>query len=108
MSDGFRDPIFRGCTRPAMFAGVPMIPFLLITGAFLLLSVWTFYLISGDVSLFLCMVYLPLLAAMREVTKKDDQRLRQLMMRLKMRQPQRAARQMWGAISYSPLRYKKR
>lgn len=108
MTDAFRDPIFRGCTRPAMFAGVPMIPFLLITGAFLLLSVWTFYLISGYVSLFLCMVYLPLLAAMKDVTKKDDQRLRQLMMRLKIRYRQRGARQMWGAISYSPLRYKKR
>ena len=91
-----------------MFAGVPMLPFLLVTGSFLLTSAWTFYIISGYVSLFLCMVYVPLLTTMREVTKKDDQRLRQLMMRLKMRYRQRAARQMWGAISYSPLRYKKR
>jgi type IV secretion system protein VirB3 len=54
------------------------------------------------------MAYIPLLAAMREVTKKDDQRLRQLMMRLKMRYRQQAARKTWGAVSYSPLRYKKR
>lgn len=85
-----------------------MFPFLLVTGAFMLLSVWTFYLISGYFSLFLCMAYIPILIAMREVTKKDDQRLRQLMMRLKMRYRQQAARQLWGAISYSPLRYKKR
>jgi type IV secretion system protein VirB3 len=68
----------------------------------------TFYIINGYVSLFLCMAYIPLLMAMREVTKKDDQRIRQLMMRVKMRYRQRAARQTWGAISYSPLRYKKR
>ena len=91
-----------------MFAGVPMLPFLLVSGAFLMLSIWSFYLISGYFSLFLCMAYAAVLIAMREVTKKDDQRLRQLMLRLKMRHRQQAARKAWGAVSYSPLRYKKR
>lgn len=91
-----------------MFAGVPMLPFLLITGAFMILAVWTFYLVSGYVSLFLAMAYIPLFVTMRSVTKKDDQRLRQLMMRARMRVRQRAIHGMWGAISYSPIRYKRR
>ncbi|MDQ1829846.1 type IV secretion system protein VirB3 [Massilia scottii] len=105
---GFRDPIFRGCTRPAMFAGVPMLPFLLITGVFLMLTVWTFYLVSGYVSLFLVMAYFPIFVTMRAVTKKDDQRLRQMLMRARMRVRQQAGRQIWGAISFSPIRYKRR
>ena len=49
MSDGFRDPIFKGCTRPAMLGGVPTIPLILICGLTLLCAVWSFYLVSGYV-----------------------------------------------------------
>ena len=104
----FRDPIFKGCTRPAMFAGVPMLPFLLVTGTFLILTVWTFYLVSGYMSLFLVIVYVPVCVTMRQVTKKDDQRLHQLLMRTQMRLRQRSGRVLWGAASYAPLRYKRR
>ncbi len=105
---GFNDPFFKGCTRPAMFADVPMIPFLLVTGIFLLLAVWLFYLISPYVTLLLVIAYVPILIWMRQVTKKDDQRLRQMMMRARMRVRQRAGRALWGAISFSPIRYKRR
>jgi type IV secretion system protein VirB3 len=106
--DTFQDPIFRGCTRPPMFMRVPLVPFLLVSGAFLLLTVWTFYFLSGYVALFLLMVYLPLLLTMRAITRKDDQRLRQLMLRLRMRVRHGRSRHMWGAYSYSPIDYKKR
>lgn len=104
----YRDPIFRGCTRPAMFAGVPMVPFLLVSGLFILLAMWSFYLVSGYVSLFLGMAYVPIVVTMRQVTKKDDQRLRQMMMRARMRVRQMAVRRRWGAVSLSPIRYKRR
>jgi type IV secretion system protein VirB3 len=106
--DTFDDPIFRGCTRPAMLARVPMLPFLTVTGAFLLLAVWTCYLISAYVALFLVLAYAPLLVTMREMTRKDDQRLHQLMLQLRMRWHQYFARRQWGACTYSPLRYKRR
>lgn len=106
--DTFADPIFRGCTRPAMLARVPMLPFLLVTGGFLLLAVWTFYLVSGYLALFVALVYAPVLVAMRALTKKDDQRLRQLMMQARMRWNQYHLRRAWGAYSYSPMRYKRR
>jgi type IV secretion system protein VirB3 len=91
-----------------MFAGVPMIPFMLVGGLFLLLAVWTFYLLSPYVSLLLAIAYIPIVITMRQITKKDDQRLRQIMMRLRMRVRQQAGRDTWGAVSFSPIRYKTR
>jgi len=67
---GFRDPIFRGCTRPAMLVGVPMIPLLIITGTFMLASMWCMYLVSVYVSLFLIIAYVPIVVTMRQITKR--------------------------------------
>jgi type IV secretion system protein VirB3 len=103
----FRDPIFRGCTRPATFAGVPMLPFLLVTGGFLIATGWTCYLASAYLGLFLAMTYLPILMTMRAVTKKDDQRLRQLLMHARMRWRHYASVRQWDAVSYCPLRFKR-
>lgn len=104
----YRDPIFRGCTRPAMLAGVPMVPLLLVSGAFLLVAMWCIYLVSPYVSMFLAFIYVPILITMRQITKKDDQRMRQLMLRLRMRLRHGAGRELWGTTSYAPLRFKKR
>ena len=108
MPENFQDPIFRGCTRPAMLAGVPMLPMILVSGVMLILSFWSFYLVSGYVTLFILMVYIPIIMAMRHVTKKDDQRLKQLLQRAIMRLRHKQSRRHWGAISFSPIRYKKR
>ncbi|CAH0356078.1 Type IV secretion system protein virB3 [Aquabacterium sp. CECT 9606] len=91
-----------------MIAGVPMIPLMLITGVFLLLAVWMFYLVSPYITLFLLIAYIPLFITMRQITKKDDQRLRQMMLRLRMRVRQRSGKALWGAVSFSPIRYKRR
>jgi type IV secretion system protein VirB3 len=108
--DSFRDPFFKGCTRPAMFpgVGVPLLPFLLVTGVFILAGMWLFYLASGYVTLLLLLIYIPLMAWMRQVTKKDDQRLSQLLKRARMRVRQQAGKALWGAVSFSPIRYKRR
>ncbi|WP_151745292.1 type IV secretion system protein VirB3 [Acinetobacter calcoaceticus] len=105
---GFSDPIFRGCTRPAMMFGVPMLPFLLLTGAVILLAGWSFYLFSPYFCLFLIAVYLPVYFWLRQITKKDDQRLKQVMMRWRMRFRQIGNHRHWGAISYSPIKFKNR
>lgn len=91
-----------------MFMGVPMIPFVLVSGIVLILAVWLFYLISPYVTLFVILTYIPIVVWMRQITKKDDQRLKQMLMRARMRGRQRAGRALWGAISYSPIRYKRR
>ena len=69
MSDGFRDPIFKGCTRPAMLGGVPTIPLILICGLTLLCAVWSFYLVSGYLSLFLLLIAIPVVVG----DARDDQ-----------------------------------
>mgnify|MGYP003438997624 FL=1 len=91
-----------------MLGGVPTLPLILICGLTLLLSVWSFYFVSGYVSLFMVLMAIPVVVTMRGITKKDDQRLRQVMMRARMRLRHLASRATWGAISYGPLKFKMR
>nr|WP_255490448.1 VirB3 family type IV secretion system protein [Duganella sp. SG902] len=98
-----QDPFFRGCTRPAMLVGVPLVAMVPITCAFMLLGVWSAFLISGYVLLLLALLYLRLIVALRAITRKDDQRLRQLWLRARMRALHGANRLRWGAYSYGPL-----
>jgi len=102
--DDFHDPFFRGTTRPAMLFGVPLMWMVLLTGAVLLAGLWSLYLLSPYVTLFLALLYLPLVLWMRMVTRHDDQGLRQLLLRARMRGGRQANRLRWGAYSYSPCR----
>lgn len=106
-SNAARHRFFKGCTRPAMFMGVPLVPFLLVSGAALLAAVWSFYLVSAYLALLIAIACAPIVLAMRLVTKRDDQRLRQLLLRARLR-TRHANRGRWGAVSYAPLRFKKR
>jgi len=103
--DIFQDPFFRGCTRLAMLFGVPLLPMVLVSGGFALAGVWLAYLLSAYWLLLLTLLYLPLLLTMRDITRRDDQRLHQLLLRARMRLRMGAARRRWGAYSYSPCRY---
>lgn len=103
--DNFHDPFFRGCTRPAMLFGVPLMLMVLTSGAFMLAGAWGAFLFSRYVLLILGLLYLPLLLAMRAVTRQDDQRLRQLFLRGRMRWRMALVRLRWGTYSYSPCRY---
>ena len=91
-----------------MLGGVPIVPLILIGGLTLLVSVWLYYLVSGYVSLGIVLIAIPILLWMRQTTKTDDQRLRQVMMRARMRLRHGPSRAMWGAISYGPLAWKTR
>jgi len=64
-----------------MLGGVPIVPLILIGGLSLLLAVWLYYLVSGYISLGLVLSAIPIVLWMRQTTKTDDQRLRQVMMR---------------------------
>ncbi len=48
-----------------------------------------------------------ILHVMRQITKKDDQRLRQMLLRARIR-VRHLNKPYWQAISFTPLRYKKR
>lgn len=101
-----RDPVFKGCTRPATLLGVPLVPLVVISGSCLVFAMWLLLIdfwFSFAVMIFLVLAIL----LMRQVTTRDDQRLRQWQLRLWLRVANRN-RRFWGATSYAANRYKKR
>jgi len=90
-----------------MKAGIPLTPLVVVVGLAILLSVWGLYIVGPLAPAVILIVVVPLLITMRNVTKKDDQRLAQLMLWCVMRLVNRT-RRFWGATSYSPIRYKRR
>jgi type IV secretion system protein VirB3 len=64
--------------------GVPLVPFILATASAAMLGMYALILIGPWAPLPVVLVYLPLTLWMRHVTKKDDQRLRQILLRLRL------------------------
>ena len=69
-----KNAMFRGCTRPPMFMGVPYVPFFLGAGGCMLLAVYFnfFYLLLIPVVIFI----------MRQMAKRDEMIFRLLGLRL--------------------------
>ncbi len=103
----FRDPVFRGATRPPMFLGAPMVPFILVTGLCVMLAMLGLF-VSPYIFIGVITVWVPVFAWMRLVTKADDQRLNQLLLRVRMRARMTRGRRFWGAVTFIPLKLKKR
>lgn len=72
-----KNALFRGCTRPPMFMGVPYVPFFMAAGGCFLFSVYTnfFYLFSIPVVIFI----------MRQMARRDEMIFRLLGLRLQFR-----------------------
>lgn len=104
MSD-LQEDIFKGATRPSMLAGVPLMPLLLLGGITLLLVFWGGMMISGWVGLISALASIPVYVWMRTISKKDDQRLHQMFLRLKLSIPQRN-KGFWRARSYAPVQWR--
>jgi type IV secretion system protein VirB3 len=101
-----RDPVFKGCTRPAMLWGVPLVSFLMVGGSILIPAIWAL-LASPPVGVGIVLLLIPVFVTMRAVTRHDDQRLAQFALRLRMVFRQRN-RRFWGAHGYMPVRLKRR
>ena len=102
-----RDTLFKGCTRPAMLMGVPLVPLVLACGLCMLVAAWGVFM-SPWFILVAFMLAVVLIGLMRQVTRGDDQRLRQWQLRLQLRLLHTAARRVWGVASYSAVRYSRR
>lgn len=97
-----RDPLFKGCTRPAMLFGVPLVPLISVAIVVILLSVWT-------QKILLALTLIPIVMTMRLITKSDDQQFRLLGLKLVFRLVNRNKNgQFWKASAYSPIDFKKR
>lgn len=97
-----KDPLFKGCTRPAMVFGVPIVPLGIVVGTVILLTVW--------INMLVALSLIPLVFTMRMITKSDDQQFRLLGLKLWCRVLPHANRNalFWNASTYSPLILKKR
>lgn len=95
------DPIFKGCTRPAMLWGIPLMPCVGTFLFFILLTVWFSWLF---------LIPLPaVLFGMRKVVRTDDQafRLHGLRLQFRLIHFNRNGR-FWKASAYSPIPFAKR
>lgn len=103
----FRDLIFKGATRPAMMAGVPIVPFILVVGIHLLLAMWAMMLVNMFVSFVILMTCVMCVLFLRHISSQDDQRLNQYLLRMKSAAG-RKNKNHWGAHTMSPIDYTKR
>ncbi|RMP06559.1 type IV secretion system protein VirB3 [Pseudomonas syringae] len=94
-----RDPIFKGCTRPAMVYGVPTVPLAIVVMVVVLISVWT--------TVLLAFTLIPIFLVMRVIAKHDDQQFRLLGLKILFRANNRN-RRFWKSSTYSPFQFKKR
>lgn len=96
-----RDPLFKGCTRPAMLFGVPLVPLVVVVGIVVLISVWT--------TILFVFTLIPIVLTMRIVTKSDDQQFRLLGLKFLFRVVNRDKNgRFWKASAYSPIAFTKR
>ncbi|RZZ85701.1 type IV secretion system protein VirB3 [Pseudoxanthomonas winnipegensis] len=96
-----KDIMFRGCTRPAMFMGVPYVPFFIGAGGTLLLAMY-----SGNL---LFLLALPVVIfVMRQMARRDEMIFRLLGLRLQFRLRVRNVREHGGLWVFSPNPYRKK
>lgn len=96
----FRDAIYKGCTRPAMKFGVPVVPLMVVCIAVAIFAQLTTLLALG--------LIVPIVLVMGQVTRTDDQKYRLLWLRFYCRvvHMNRNA-SLWQASTYAPNKYRK-
>ena len=101
-----QDMIYKGCTRPPLLWGVPLLPLIMVLMPGMLVGMvgLAYFLPMSLIAIF---VSLTAWIWMRAVTKKDDQRLLQIFLRLRLRSRQRNTRY-WGCAAYAPIVYFRR
>lgn len=86
-----------------MVLGVPLLPFIL--GALVVgqLSILSFYFISLSAMVVVMVMGGFAFVYARSLSKNDEHRLLQYMLKARMRGKQGATRRFWGAVSFSPF-----
>ena len=99
------EAIYKGATRPAMKLGIPLVPLVVLFGVGVLLILWGGTLLSWWIAMAVVLSFVPALLWMRLVTARDDQRLRQMFVAIKLRLHHCNGR-FWRARSYAPTLYR--
>ncbi len=90
-----------------MKMGVPILPLVLVAGLHIIAATWIGIFVGITAGLTVLLVGAGIIFFMRQISKSDDQRLNQLVMRLKSWIARRNTIY-WGAHSASPIDYKRR
>jgi type IV secretion system protein VirB3 len=101
-TDFLAEPIYKGATRPPVIFGVPLAVFLLVAGGGFLAGMYLLVLVSAAWTVLVGGVVLAALAWMRSLTRRDDQRLRQSFLAVRLLAACRN-RRFWRCRSYGPL-----
>lgn len=98
-NDNYQFTLFKGCTRVATWAGVPIAPLFIMFGIVAVVSMW--------ISLWCYLLLLPAYVIMRAIAISDDKAFRivGLYIETKLRN---GNKKVWGSSSYSPIKYAKR
>lgn len=94
-----KDVLFRGCTRPAMFLGVPYMPFAIAAGTCILL---TFY-----IDMFFILLLPITILIMRQMARRDEMVFRMLGLRWSFRGRVRNIKHHNGMWVFTPNAYRK-
>jgi len=95
-----KNALFRGCTRPAMFLGVPYIPFFMGAGGCLLMSMYF--------NLFFLLLIPPVIFVMRQMARRDEMIFRLLGLRIQFRMRVRNLQQNDGMWMFTPNMYREK
>jgi type IV secretion system protein VirB3 len=93
-----KNVLFRGCTRPAMFMGVPYIPFFIGAGGGLLMAMYF--------GLQYLLLIPPVLIVMRQMARRDEMIFRMLGLNLKFKLRARNQKEHGGMWVFSPNAYR--
>ena len=99
------EAIYKGATRPAMKLGIPLVPLVVLFGTGMLLIMWVGALVTWWIVPVVLVAIGPALGWMRFVTRKDDQRFRQIFVATKLWFNDRNGR-LWRSRSYAPYLYR--
>ena len=99
------EAIYKGATRPAMKLGIPLVPLVVLFGTGMLTIMWVGSLVTWWIVPAVLLAIGPALAWMRFVTRKDDQRFRQIFVATKLWFNDRN-RRLWCSRSYAPYLYR--
>jgi len=95
-----KDVLFRGCTRPAMFMGVPYVPFFIGAGSCLLLAMYF--------NMFLLLLIPPVIFVMRQMARRDEMIFRLLGLRWQFKFRARNVKHHRGMWVFTPNHYRSR
>jgi type IV secretion system protein VirB3 len=95
-----KNVLFRGCTRPAMFMGVPYLPFFFAAGTCILM---TFYF-----NMFFLLLLPVVIFVMRQMARRDEMIFRLLGLRWQFKFKARNLQHHSGMWTFSPNSYREK